>query len=185
MKNQKGITLIALIITIIVMMILVGVSVTVALNSGLFKVAQGAAKNTVDARENELLLAEGIINVNGEDIDIKDYINSLQGGEKITFTLDGEQREVAKGTTWETYFSNQILEDDGCDLANCNYYEVEYEYLGVDASFDGAIYFNRRFQCECGNISNGNFVYLFKGNDAVTELDAEIEAGATYSWEWV
>ena len=55
MKNQKGITLIALIITIIVMMILVGVSVTVALNSGLFKVAQGAAKNTVDARENELL----------------------------------------------------------------------------------------------------------------------------------
>ena len=43
MKEQKGITLVALVITIIVMLILVGVSITVALNGGLFTNAKDAA----------------------------------------------------------------------------------------------------------------------------------------------
>ena len=46
MKKQKGITLIALIITIIVMMILVGVTVSVSLNGGLFDTARRAAQET-------------------------------------------------------------------------------------------------------------------------------------------
>lgn len=45
MKN-KGITLIALIITIIVMMILVGVTVAVAINGGLFNISEEASKKT-------------------------------------------------------------------------------------------------------------------------------------------
>ena len=45
-KKEKGITLIALIITIIVMLILVGVSVTVALNGGLFSTAERATADT-------------------------------------------------------------------------------------------------------------------------------------------
>ncbi len=63
MKTQKGITLIALIITIIVMLILVGVSVSIALNSGLFKAAQGGAKNTAAERINETQLSTGWITV--------------------------------------------------------------------------------------------------------------------------
>ena len=59
MKTQKGITLMALIITIIVMLILVGVSVSVALNTGLFKTAQGAARNTEEQKEKEQALSEG------------------------------------------------------------------------------------------------------------------------------
>ena len=50
MKEQKGITLVALVITIIVMLILVGVSITVALNGGLFNTAKDAANNTQEAR---------------------------------------------------------------------------------------------------------------------------------------
>ena len=50
-KNQKGITLIALIITIIVMMILVAVSVTVALQSGLFRATSKAARDTREKAE--------------------------------------------------------------------------------------------------------------------------------------
>ena len=46
MKKQKGITLIALIITIIVMLLLVGVTVNVALNGGLFDTAKDAASKT-------------------------------------------------------------------------------------------------------------------------------------------
>ena len=50
MKKQKGITLIALIITIIVMLILVGVTVTVAINGGLFNTAKEAARGTENAK---------------------------------------------------------------------------------------------------------------------------------------
>jgi len=42
MKGQKGITLVALVITIIVMLILVAVTVTVALNGGLVSKAKQA-----------------------------------------------------------------------------------------------------------------------------------------------
>ena len=60
MKNQKGITLIALIITIIVMLILVGVSVTVALDGGLFKTAQEAKEKTLIATEKEQMLERAL-----------------------------------------------------------------------------------------------------------------------------
>ena len=46
MKNSKGITLIALIITIIVMLILVGVTINVAINGGIFEKAKEAAQKT-------------------------------------------------------------------------------------------------------------------------------------------
>ena len=62
-KSQKGITLIALVITIIVMLILVGVSVTVALNGGLFSTAQGAARSTEAEKAKEQTLASGRIKV--------------------------------------------------------------------------------------------------------------------------
>ena len=54
MKKQNGITLIALIITIIVMLILVGVTINVALNGGLFKKAETATKQT----EEQAILEE-------------------------------------------------------------------------------------------------------------------------------
>jgi len=60
MKNKNGITLIALIITIIVMLILVGVTVTVALNGGLFKTAKTATGKTELERDKELLIAAAV-----------------------------------------------------------------------------------------------------------------------------
>jgi len=67
MKDQKGITLVALIITIIVMLILVTVSVTVALQTNLFSAAQGGAKNTDTQAQAENKLSEGMINVQGKN----------------------------------------------------------------------------------------------------------------------
>lgn len=60
MKNKKGITLIALIITIIVMLILVGVTVTVAINGGLFQKTKEAANKTQIEQEKEILTAAAI-----------------------------------------------------------------------------------------------------------------------------
>ena len=104
MKTQKGITLIALIITIIVMLILVGVSVSVALNTGIFKSAQGAAKNTQLAREDETALSNGTINIKGQEgeINIDDYVASLKGedgeGAQWELTTDADENgEISVG----------------------------------------------------------------------------------------
>ena len=53
--SQRGITLIALIITIIVMLILVGVTINVALNGGLFSKAEEATTKTKIAQIQEAL----------------------------------------------------------------------------------------------------------------------------------
>lgn len=57
-QSKSGITLIALIITIIVMLILVGVTVTVAINGGLFKSAKEGAEGTTIARVKEQMMGD-------------------------------------------------------------------------------------------------------------------------------
>lgn len=61
MKGEKGITLVALVITIIVMLILVAVSITVAIRGGLFDTARNAAEGTKAAAAEENSLASGHI----------------------------------------------------------------------------------------------------------------------------
>lgn len=56
-KYEKGITLIALVITIIVMLILVSVTITMAINGGLFGYAQNAVTQTEAERDAELELS--------------------------------------------------------------------------------------------------------------------------------
>ena len=53
-KKEEGITLIALIITIIVMLLLVGVTVNIAINGGLFSTAKKAVTKTEEAKDSEL-----------------------------------------------------------------------------------------------------------------------------------
>ena len=56
MKNQKGITLVALIITIIVMLILVAVTISIALNGGIFEKARDASEKTLKAQLEEAVM---------------------------------------------------------------------------------------------------------------------------------
>ncbi len=77
MKGQKGITLVALVITIIVMLILVGVSVTVALNGGLFDTAKDATTKTNDALVAENELYAGKVTVNNVEMNVSDYYAPL------------------------------------------------------------------------------------------------------------
>ena len=57
LKKQKGITLVALIITIIILLILAGISIASLTQTGLFKKAKEAKQNTLDAqlKENTIL----------------------------------------------------------------------------------------------------------------------------------
>lgn len=54
-KGQKGITLVALVITIIILLILAGVTISLTLgDKGIFTTAQTAAKNYTNAQDKEI-----------------------------------------------------------------------------------------------------------------------------------
>jgi len=77
MKNQKGITLIALVITIIVMLILVAVSISVALNGGLFNHAANATAKTNQEMTKEKELDKGMVNVGTSPAqNIQDFVDA-------------------------------------------------------------------------------------------------------------
>lgn len=77
MKSQKGITLIALVITIIVMLILVGVSITMAVNGGLFNYASKARHETQDEIDSEKDIGSGSVTVTGENAPSVTDINAI------------------------------------------------------------------------------------------------------------
>ena len=86
MKNTKGITLIALIITIIIMLILVAVSISVALNTGLFKSAGDATKNWKSAQDAEAN-AGSEIEIDGQKYSsINEYIKNMNSKIKLSYS---------------------------------------------------------------------------------------------------
>ena len=137
MKEQKGITLIALIITIIVMLILVAVTINVALNGGLFTKAKDATLKTEIAQIQEQLLiakAEKIAENNGEEannynltlssLNIPDSLKTKYQ-EKLIISSDGTLHYVESAVTnvEKAYFqeigiSKQTQEPDPTPLGD-------------------------------------------------------------------
>ena len=112
LKEQKGITLIALIITIIVMLILVGVTINVALNGGLFTKAEEAATlTTVETEKEQLMMAaiavwDAETGVDFEKIQLPENFSGSHGTytnskSKNTYTIDKATGKVAKEGTEE------------------------------------------------------------------------------------
>lgn len=79
MRGQKGITLVALIITIIVMLILVAVAITVVIQSGLLDTASEAGKKTQQAVQNESTMND-TVTINGNEGSIGDHVNNIVNG---------------------------------------------------------------------------------------------------------
>ena len=102
-KEQKGITLIALIITIILMLILVGVTVTVALNGGLFITAkQGTDQTQIETEKEQLLgIVMGAIGEDGK-VNFNVLDNNLPEG----FTKVGE-KTYKSNVTGKTYMVSE------------------------------------------------------------------------------
>ena len=80
MKGQKGITLVALVITIIVMLILVGVTITIAVNNGLFDKARDAKNQTAAALEAENNLGSGSVTVKKGNNNVTTSIDNIVNG---------------------------------------------------------------------------------------------------------
>ena len=114
--SNKGITLIALVITIIIMLILVAVTISMAINGGLFEKAGEAVKETQNAINYEQKLADGKIKI-GDFwyASIDDYLNNnpITTGitvDKATVELkkkesaEVEGEEVLEGTITASVF---------------------------------------------------------------------------------
>ena len=81
LKQKRGITLIALVITIIVMLILAGVSISISVNGGLFDYAKRAGEETEIAKEMEAINLEYIITMEAitGGISTTEFENNLKG----------------------------------------------------------------------------------------------------------
>ena len=98
-SNSKGITLIALVITIIVMLILVSVTISMAVNGGLFDYAGKAVGDTKNAMDAEQALANGGIEVDGVWYDsIDDYLANKPAVKTIHSWTRGTGENIDKFT---------------------------------------------------------------------------------------
>ena len=136
-KNNKGITLIALIITIIVMLILVGVSVTVALDGGLFTTAQKATGDTEAERDKELALSEGKVEIGESEYNtIEEYINKDKDTNPPS---DSDEIEDELAGTWvfsdfdAGNFMCQYVNDDSVNFTSNG---QEFDSISTMASLD-------------------------------------------------
>ena len=85
-KNEKAITLVALVITIILLLILAGISIATLTGSGLFENARLAEQKSKNAQDLE-------------DSTLKDYEN------KISEYIDGNRNE--SNSSWKRYMMNE------------------------------------------------------------------------------
>ena len=110
MRNNKGITLIALVITIIVMLILVTVTIRVATDGNLFTHAANAVKDTKSAITDENAILDG----NVGDKTIEDIV-SEQTAEPVLihFTLCGTEYIAEEGMTFEAWCADNRYNVDG------------------------------------------------------------------------
>ena len=126
MKNNKGITLIALVITIIVMLILVGVTISAAINGKLFDTAKKAAKDTEKAKQEEI-----------EDIkNVEDKIDEILG---VT-TNDKVEDIISKPVEGETEVYAIIFSDGTMELRKEKPTETENVVFKTDESFSNKLF---------------------------------------------
>ena len=158
MKKEKGITLIALIITIIVMLILVAVTINVALEGGLFTKAKDAAVKT-DKHGIYETIVSGAVFTNDGDIDVEttktNAITTLTAEDGNTVTDKGRgilQVDSKSGTYYYQITTTEIKILDKLPDAS--------DYIGDYVNYDPLLmdddtYFDRIYcSIETNSIQN-------------------------------
>ena len=101
LKNTKGITLVALVITIIILLILAGISISALTNTGIFQKAKDAKQKSEDAAldqntkldEYENELDKYLPEQGGEKLVDKVNDGTIKVGDYISYTPDGASTE--------------------------------------------------------------------------------------------
>ena len=133
LKEQKGITLVALVVTIIVLLILAGVTILYVLgDDGIFGTAQRAGTETDDAFVKEVLMT------------------AVLQAQTDYFDMSSADRTVTNKATAQTYVQNQLTAAGitSTELVVDNFYEtgtgvklsgnVEYKDVSYTVSYDSA-----------------------------------------------
>lgn len=117
--KEKGITLVSLVVTIIILLILAGISIAQLTGSGLFESAKQAEQKSKEAQEKE----EGIL---------EDYENKIAG------YIDGTRDGIKTQVLWTNpNDSTQSFEAQTITLssADYDYFDVIYRYYSTEAEF--------------------------------------------------
>ena len=129
LNKQNGITLIALVVTIIVMLILVAVTISIVMNGGLFEKAGKATGDTKNVMNAEKTLSNGQITIDGNQYNsIDEYLGSDKKI-KVTVKLYDEINGVDAGTGIAVLEETAVLNSG--NLALPTGYEL---YSNIDSS---------------------------------------------------
>ena len=176
-NKEKGITLIALIITIIVMLILVGVVVTVVIQSDLLGTAKTAGDKYKTAYEDESNMSE--VTINGEKYaSIEDYLESIKplpegAGKKFTETkeyTDGTKTAVIPGGFTVSGIRNETRIDEGLVIYLIPDDEIE------NVKWDGTEK-TKYDQFVWVPVTNVNKMFMCQSKTADTECNIELVNG--------
>ena len=160
MKNNKAITLIALVITIIVLLILAGITVAQLSNNGLFESAKVAKEKYANSKEKEDLEIDVYSN------EIENYINGNRNFSNISYSLN----EQDTGLKWldgkkiyqKTYTANNItIANNGTEFANNDFSNI-YCILGAETVCiqDATLRYDSIYASKSKS-SNTNKIYLY------------------------
>ena len=113
MKINKGITLIALIITIIILLILVGVSINLAIKGDLFGSAEKAVLGTNDKTAQEQTRVDELMGELGrvEEQQRQDNLPGTRVSENTKYIRDGKTAWIPKGFTVSGIKSEQSIDN--------------------------------------------------------------------------
>ena len=111
-KTEKGITLVALVVTIVVLLILAGVSINLVLgNNGIIAKAKEAETKSAEASQNDLkgmnALAEEMNNALGEKPKVN--LSKYKIGDSVNYTCDPASSSYTLESKYSGYSSNQTI----------------------------------------------------------------------------
>ena len=204
-KNNSGITLVALIITIVVMLILVAVSINILVNSNLIGHAEKTGKTYTNGIKNEEVLGNDGITVNGKKYaNMQDVANgkvldeenppetvtTVVAGEKATVTSKyiegGNTAIIPAGFTVSGKNSEKTIDgglviyliDNKTDeeIAAINWEEEDFK-----ATYDQFVWVpvtdaNKMFMCQAKTESDSGCDLKIEGNEVICQTHKTADA---------
>ena len=206
-REEKGITLVALIITIVVMLILVAVSINILVNSNLIGHAEKTGDAYAGAIKNEEKLGNDGITINDKEYaSIDDYIESRKplpegAGKKFTETkeyTDGTKTSVIPGGFTVSGIRKETKIDGGLVIYLIPDDEIEnVKWDGTEKTkYDQFVWVpvtdvNKMFMCQAKTESDSGCDLKIEGNEVICQTHKTADAtksknmaGRLYATDW-
>lgn len=153
MRKEKGITLIALIMTIILLLILVGVSLNLLIKGDLFGSAEKAVSGTNAKTEEQQTRVDELM---GQ----MDRANAFAEGTVPTlkYKVYGDNIIVYLEHSLYDYVSKMSIEEKEKKLANSSSFESDSKYSNIDDLINDGFNGDRKYFEACLALETGNYI---------------------------